>query len=277
MRHLLIRRIGAHFVALLLSVVAATSVQAQTADTLFTESSLFTAGDAALAAGFTIASVVAAPADRYFTRQLQDEARQANRALNRGATIFRILGHPGGLLTGGSLYAAGLIGGNRRAEDLGLHTVESIVVANTITAVIKITAGRGRPRVSPDKARNFQFMRGLRNEEYRSFPSGHSSAAFAFASIVTAETSQWWPESRWIIGPIVYGGAALTGVSRIYNNAHWASDVVAGAAIGTFTGLKVFKYQHSHPNNRIDKFFLRAGIQMSNNGSVMPIMSMVPR
>ena len=273
----MIRRVGAHFAALLVGVLAATSLQAQTADTLFTERSLFTAGDAALAAGFAIATTAAAPADRYFTRELQDEARQANRALSRGATIFRVLGHPGGLITGGGLYAAGLVGGNRRVEDLGLHTVESIVVANTITAVIKITTGRGRPRVSPDKARNFQLMRGLRNDEYRSFPSGHATAAFAFASIVTAETSQWWPESRWIIGPIVYGGAALTGVSRIYNNAHWASDVVVGAAIGTFTGLKIFKYQHSHPNNRIDKFFLRAGIQMSNNGSMMPIMSMVPR
>lgn len=271
------RRIGAGFSLLLLSVLVATSVEAQTADTLYTKSPLFTAGDAAIAAGFTLATIAAAPADRYFTRELQDEARQANRLLNGGATVFRILGHPGGLITGTGLYAAGLIGGHRRTEDLGLHTVGSILIANTITGAIKVTVGRARPRKSPDRARNFQLMRGLKDDEYRSFPSGHVTAAFAFASIVSAETSHWWPESRWLIGPIVYSGAALTGVSRIYNNAHWASDVVAGAAIGTLTGLKVYKYQHSHPDNRIDKFFLRAGVQMSNNGSVMPIMSMVPR
>jgi membrane-associated phospholipid phosphatase len=247
---------------------------AQTADTLYTNRPLFKASDAVLLAGFTLATIGAAPADHFFTRQLQDDARQANRLLNRGATVFRLLGHPGGLLTGGGLYAFGLARGNRRVEDLGLHTVESIVIANTITGVMKVTAGRARPRKNPKDAADFQLLRGLKDDEYRSFPSGHSSAAFAFASLMSAETSHWWPESRWIIGPIVYGGAALTGVSRIYNNAHWASDVVAGAAIGTLTGIKVFRFQHSHPGNRLDKTFLRAGIQLSNNGGVMPLLSM---
>jgi len=145
------------------------------------------------------------------------------------------------------------------------------------SGAIKVVAGRSRPRLNTDSAANFKLMRGFKDDDYRSFPSGHTTAAFAFASLVSAETSHWWPNSRWIIGPIVYGGAALTGVSRIYNNAHWASDVIAGAAIGTLTGIKVFRYQHSHPDNRLDKFFLRAGMQMSNNGVVMPIMSMVQR
>jgi membrane-associated phospholipid phosphatase len=181
------------------------------------------------------------------------------------------------MITGAGIYAGGLIAGSRRAEDLGLHTVETIVIANTITAAIKMTAGRARPRESPNNAANFQLFRGFGNGEYQSFPSGHTTAAFAFATIVSAETSHWWPESRWIVGPVVYGGAALTGVSRIYNNAHWASDVIAGAAVGTLTGIKVYRYQHSHPNNRLDKRFLRAGVQVSNSGSIAPIMSMVSR
>ena len=202
---------------MVLVVSSATSVQAQTADTAFvTPRPLFTASDAVLAGAFGIATVAAAPADRYFTRELQDEARQANRLLNRGATVFRLFGHPGGLITGTGLYAAGLIAGDRRTEDLGLHTVGSIVVANTITMAIKVTAGRARPRKSPDRARNFKLFRGLRDDEYRAFPSGHASAAFAFASIMSAETSRWWPGSRWIIGPIVYGGAGLTGVTVMF-------------------------------------------------------------
>ena len=262
-------------VGMLVYLAVATSAPAQTADTLFTQRPLFTGGDAALVAGFALAAVVAAPADRYFTRELQDEARQANHSLNRSATVFRLLGHPGGLLVGSGLYLSGLAGGNRRVEDLGLHTVESVLIANTVVASIKIIAGRARPRVSPDRARNFQLFRGFRNDDYRSFPSGHTSAAFAFASIMSAETSHWWPDSRWIVGPIVYGGAALTGVSRIYNNAHWASDVLSGAAIGTLAGIKVFRFQHSHPDNKLDKAFLRAGIQFSNSGIVSPVLSMV--
>jgi membrane-associated phospholipid phosphatase len=43
----------------------------------------------------------------------------------------------------------------------------------------------------------------------------------------------------------------------MYNNMHWASDVMAGAAIGTLVGLKVVKYTHSHPGNRIDNNLIK--------------------
>ena len=262
---------------LLASSLAGTGAAAQTTDTLYSTRPVISISNTALVLGFGLATLAATPADLRITRALQDDARQADKHLSKGATVFRLLGHPGGMITGAGIYAGGLIAGNRRAEDLGLHTVETIVIANTITAAIKMTAGRARPRESPNNAANFQLFRGFGNGEYQSFPSGHTTAAFAFATIVSAETSHWWPESRWIIGPVVYGGAALTGVSRIYNNAHWASDVIAGAAVGTLTGIKVYRYQHSHPNNRLDKRFLRAGVQVSNSGSIAPIMSMVSR
>ena len=57
----------------------------------------------------------------------------------------------------------------------------------------------------------------------------------------------------------MYGGASLMGLSRIYNNQHWASDVMGGAAIGTLIGLKVVKYTHSHPGNRIDDKLIKSG------------------
>ena len=47
------------------------------------------------------------------------------------------------------------------------------------------------------------------------------------------------------------------GLSRIYNNQHWASDVMAGAALGTLVGIKVVKYTHSHPGNHIDQELIR--------------------
>ncbi len=262
---------------LLIFSFAVTSAEAQTTDTLYSTRPVISVGNAALVIGFGLATLAATPADLRITRALQDEARQADKHLSGGATVFRLLGHPGAMITGAGIYAGGYIAGNRRAEDLGLHAVETIVIANTITAAIKMTAGRARPRESPDNAANFRLFRGVGNGEYQSFPSGHTTAAFAFATIVSAETSHWWPESRWLIGPVVYGGAALTGISRIYNNAHWASDVIAGAAVGTLTGIKVYRYQHSHPNNRLDKRLLRAGLQVSNTGSLTPIMSMVSR
>jgi membrane-associated phospholipid phosphatase len=47
------------------------------------------------------------------------------------------------------------------------------------------------------------------------------------------------------------------GLSRIFNNQHWASDVMAGAAIGTLVGLKVVNYTHSNPGNRLDRALIK--------------------
>jgi len=74
---------------------------------------------------------------------------------------------------------------------------------------------------------------------------------------VTRESQFWWPHSGWIVGTIFYGGASLVGVSRVFNNQHWASDVVAGAALGTIVGLKVVKYTHSHPGNHLDQALIK--------------------
>ena len=263
-------------VLLVLSLTASLA-RAQTADTLSTSHDLFDSGDAFLVAGFVAATAAAAPADLWFTRELQDEARQANKALSRGATVFRIVGHPGGMIAGSTMFLVGTVANDRRIQDLGLHSVESIVAGYVISGTIKIIVGRARPYASKDNARQFKPFKGLRTDDYRSFPSGHATAAFAFASLISAETSHWWPDTRWVIGPVMYGAAALTGVSRIYNNQHWASDVIAGAALGTFTGIKLFRYQHSHPDNWLDKKLLRAGLSVSNTGTLMPILSVVRR
>jgi membrane-associated phospholipid phosphatase len=258
-------------------IVVVSSANAQTADTLYTKRPLFRATDVLLLGGFTAATIAAGPADRWFTNRIEPGVKEAHRTLDRSATAFRLFGQPGALVAGGGLYVLGLARGNRRVEDLGLHSMESIFLASAITGALKVTAGRARPRISPDNARNFNLFRGFGKDDYESFPSGHATAAFAFASAISAETSHWWPGSRWIVGPAVYGAATLTGVSRIYNNAHWASDVLAGAAIGTFTGIKVFRYQHSHPNNWLDRHFLRAGVTTTANGQLMPVITVMTR
>jgi len=141
------------------------------------------------------------------------------------------------------------------------------------------TDTRARPYVdtispNPD---DFQLLRGFkRGESYRSFPSGHTLAAFAAAAAVSAETSRWWSWASYTIGPLMYGGAAAVGVSRMYNNRHWASDVILGAALGTFAGTKVVRYHATHPGNRIDKWLINASFSPSNPGqlslSILPVI-----
>jgi membrane-associated phospholipid phosphatase len=64
----------------------------------------------------------------------------------------------------------------------------------------------------------------------------------------------------------MYGGATLVGLSRMYHNKHWASDVALGAAVGTFSGLKVVRYSHAHPDNKVDRVMLRAFIAPDGAG-----------
>jgi membrane-associated phospholipid phosphatase len=262
--------------ALCLSLLAGSAAQAQTADTITTSHKpLFVLSDLAIVGGFTLGTIALAPLDRHFTHQLQKPQRQTNRYMKNGATLFRILGQPGSLLTASGIYLIGTLDGQRRTEDLGLHSAEAILLASMETGAIKILTGRARPRESYDNAADFQFLRGLRDDKYRSFPSGHTATAFAFAATVSSETQRWWPSTRWIIGPIMYTGATLTGVSRIYNKAHWASDVMAGAALGTLTGIKVVRYQHSHPGNVLDRKLLRAGVSHVDGAGWMPTLSTV--
>jgi membrane-associated phospholipid phosphatase len=122
---------------------------------------------------------------------------------------------------------------------------------------LKIVLGRARPYLTSDtNPRSFAFLRGRKGGNYQSFPSGHATSAFAAAAAVQAETSEWWPQTKWIIGPIVYTGAAMVGLSRIYDDKHWASDIVMGAAVGSFAGLKVVRFNHTHAGNRIDRWLL---------------------
>jgi membrane-associated phospholipid phosphatase len=260
---------------LAISLTFSAMVQAQTNDTTNGNRPLFTVRDLLTVGGFTLATIGLAPLDRHLTIQLQKPARQSNRMLHTGATVFRLLGDPGSFITASGIYLVGRFDNQRRTEDLGLHTVESIVLADMVTGTLKFVAGRARPYASADNAANFQFFRGLKSDDYRSFPSGHTTSAFAFAAAVSSETQRWWPRTRWIFGPIIYGGATLTGVSRIYNRQHWATDVMAGAAIGTFVGVKVVRYQHSHPGNFLDRKLLRVGVIHVNGGGWLPMLSTV--
>jgi membrane-associated phospholipid phosphatase len=221
---------------------------------------LFGPRDAWYAAGFAAGAVALAPFDHRLALWFQQPSLQNNRDVNRAASFFRWTGDPGAIIIGASMYGTGRLLGLNRIADLGLHGTESILIGGAITSVLKVTAGRARPYVTGDgDPDSFQLFRGLRKGNgYQAFPSGHTLAAFAAASSVTAETSRWWPGSAWIIGPVMYGGATMVGVSRIYNDKHWASDVVIGAAVETFSGIKVVTYHHTRPRNRLDRWLLSA-------------------
>lgn len=229
----------------------------------------FTATDAWLGLGFAAGVVALAPLDLTLADALQDSTLQVHGVLRDFADGFRLLGFPGTVVIGGSMYAIGRVGGNDRLAAIGLHSTEAVVLSVGIVGTIKGLAGRARPARNPDDPFDMRFARGLtEGSDYRSFPSGHTAAAFAFAAAVTSEMRRHSPEASPWVGAALYTGAALVGVSRMYHNRHWASDVIGGAAIGTFSGLKVVHYHYRNPENRLDRWLLATRILPTPDGGL---------
>jgi membrane-associated phospholipid phosphatase len=101
----------------------------------------------------------------------------------------------------------------------------SILASGIITPTLKFVIGRDRPSQSTSST-VFHPFQGSDN----SMPSGHATQAFAVASVISAHSDEVW------VSVTAYTIAGLVGFARIYHNAHWTSDVTAGAAIGTFVG-----------------------------------------
>ena len=238
----------------------------------------FTGTDAALAGLFAVGTVAMFPLDRRIALDMRTSSLQKNSFVKHSADAFRLTAVPGSTIIAGGLYVVGRVAHSPRMADLGLHGAEALLIGEAIGTTIKGTLGRARPyMVADSNAHDFEFLRGFRKgNDYSSLPSGHTIAAFAAASAVTAETSKWWPHSTPYIGTLMYGGAAMVALERLYNDKHWASDVILAAGIGTFSGLKVVKFNHDHPGNRVDRALLVGSIIPGPNGGVVLAWTIVP-
>jgi len=118
----------------------------------------------------------------------------------------------------------------------GLRAVTSAALAGGVTAILKWTFGRERPIEPGSEPLDFEPF--SMSSDDASMPSGHTTAAFGFAASLAQDVRPLWAK----IG--LYTLATGTAWSRVYNNEHWTSDVVAGAIIGiTSANLVSGKWQ----------------------------------
>jgi membrane-associated phospholipid phosphatase len=261
--------------ALVLGLVqgGAGALRAQTgSDSTTSKAHVFSRTDVYVLSGFAVALVAARPLDTYLTRKAQQPALQYSPILGHSATVVRLLAVPGSLIGGSAFYLLGRVRHDRAMSDAMLHSMEAVVVTDVVTSGVKLVAGRARPYVDTNNPHNFKLFRGFQSDAYQSFPSGHSSTAFAMAAALTAEAGVWHPHQQKLVGGVTYTLATLTGISRIYNNMHWSSDVVGGAALGTLTGLAVVHYNHIHENNLLNRHLLPKG----SRGPAIPIVISIP-
>jgi membrane-associated phospholipid phosphatase len=218
---------------------------------------VFTSRDLVIGVAFTTAAAALIPADGQIAREFQRPAVQSSAALRGTAHGAEMIASPGALIFGGSLYAVGLITRKRVPADMGWHTLEAMAVSGQVTSLLKGLFGRSRPYAAAGDARDFDLGGGFGTATRRSFPSGHTSMAFTFASVVEEETAHRWPRAHRLIAPLAYAAATSVGLARMYNDKHWASDIALGAAIGTLSGKLVVRYAHGRPGNFIDRVALR--------------------
>ncbi|HAQ19864.1 MAG TPA: hypothetical protein DCR40_11610 [Prolixibacteraceae bacterium] len=135
--------------------------------------------------------------------------------------------------------AHGLIAKNQKSVSTSLLCLESFALASLFTRIPKILVGRERPN-NPEGYGPYTIKGPLQGN---SFPSGHTTAVFAVASVVATQ----YRDVKWV--PVAaYSVASLVGLSRVYDNKHWMTDVVAGAAVGTLVGNLV---SHRTSNSKL--------------------------
>ncbi len=222
------------------------------------------------AGGVAIATIVAYPLDVRVAKAFQRNGPQDSNLLQESASVFNGVGQPGVLVASVAMYGVGRVAGKPRLTAIGAHATEAIAISGATTMVIKIVAGRQRPYVKVGDHSNFD-LGGGRKGGRTSFPSGHTTAAFAFASAVAADIHHWRPDMARIATPLLYGGAAAVGAARIYDDRHWVSDVVLGAGIGTIVGRLVTMNAHANPDNWMDRQLKAVTIAPTGQGLALGV------
>lgn len=152
------------------------------------------------------------------------------------ATIIEPTGtyYPMFLMAG--MYVTSKLTKNKKLEHASLAAGKSVAITALFYASTKAVVRRQRPAYTNNSFSYKAPFTGGR--QFTSFPSGHTSTAFSVATALALE----YKHTKWV--PMVsYTLAGLTGLSRIYQNRHWASDVLVGAAMSHFITKGIYYFE----------------------------------
>jgi membrane-associated phospholipid phosphatase len=127
----------------------------------------------------------------------------------------------------GALFVAGRFAPQGRFRAMSYDFAQALAVTEAYTGIFKYAVQRPRP----DGSDNL------------SFPSGHTSAAFALATVSEHHFG-------WKLGVPAYLLAAGIGYSRMEYNKHNLSDVLAGATLGIIVGRTVGRLDGDRPTRK---------------------------
>ncbi len=125
----------------------------------------------------------------------------------------------------GAVYLTGLFTRNEKLRRTGVLLISSATATGFLQQLSKSAVGRARPGA---ELGNHHFRPFGGNSRYRSFPSGHAVLTFTNAHVIAKQFDSWWVKTP------IYAIGLIPGISRIYDNAHWASDVFLSWAMSFF-------------------------------------------
>lgn len=129
------------------------------------------------------------------------------------------------------LYGVSVINCDSVSKQKAIFIGASVISATVLTTILKRTINRPRPFITyPD-------LEKVTSGGSASFPSGHTSDAFAFATSISMAYPKWY-----IIAPS-YAWASAVGYSRLDLGVHYPSDVLFGAILGTGSAFLTYKVQ----------------------------------
>lgn len=136
-----------------------------------------------------------------------------------------VLGELGTLLGSAvTVYAIGRIKDKPKVSHVGMDLIQSLVISEGMTQLLKAATHRERPDGSG----------------HNSFPSGHAADTFAFATALERHFG-------WKGAVPAYIFASYVAISRLPANRHWFSDAVFGSAVGIIAGRTVTRHGKVFP------------------------------
>jgi membrane-associated phospholipid phosphatase len=204
--------------------------------------------DWGIAGQFTLAAVALSFADKPLQRTALRWRHNSSTLRDVSAYVTEVGGDYEGIVLGGiGLY--GYVFKNRKMRTTTWLATQSYLTGSLLFGTIKLIAGRQRPYVvdpetlesNPTFHGPFYRPPGGGLTGNRSFPSGHTTVAFAAATVYALE----YRNRPWV--PILaYSTASLIGLSRVTENKHWVTDVLAGAGLGYLCGRLVVNNYHRY-------------------------------
>lgn len=204
------------------------------------------------------------------------EQVRTNKSVVSASTYVTNFGGLYEVYTLAALGTYGLVFKKDKEKTTTLLATQAYITGAAVETVLKFLTSRQRPSyydpVTGQNSRVFHgpFYHFLKkdNSAFESFPSGHTTVAFAAATVFAMEY-----KDIWFVPVIAYSAATSIGISRIVQNRHWISDVLVGSALGFLTGRQVVNNYHRYSKIQVEKAKKKNTISFSldySNETLMP-------